>query len=266
MRVEELVLLERVSEGVARVTLNNPPLNLVTLDLTRALESVLRRVAGDSEIRAVVVAGAGERAFSAGSDIHEFPRLRETNRVIEDKLQRENAVYDQLEDLPQPTIAAIRGVALGGGLELALCCDLRIAGSSSRLGVPEIRLGVFPGSGGLYRLSRAVGEAKAKALMFTGDFIEATVAERIGLLNEVVSDGEVLMVAERLAARLAAQPQAALRAIKAGVRETAWAHRERALERSLQLSRHVFSTTEAREGVAAFLEKRAPDFSSTRRR
>jgi enoyl-CoA hydratase/carnithine racemase len=261
-----LVRLERVAPGVGLLVLSNPPLNLVTLDLTRALEQVLEEIASDEEIRVLVVTGVGEKAFCAGSDIKEFPSLRARNRVIEDKLDRENRVYDQLEDLPQPTIAAIRGLALGGGLELALCCDFRLVGDTARLGVPEVKLGVFPGSGGLYRLPRAVGESRAKRLMFTGDFVGAAEAERIGLADEVVPDGEVLGRAERLAEQLAERPQPALRAIKAGVRETAWVARERALQRSLELSRHVFSTPEAGEGVAAFLEKRQPDFNSPRRK
>jgi enoyl-CoA hydratase len=260
MATPDLVRLERTALGVAWLTLNNPPLNLVTLDLTRCLQARLEEVARDPAIRVLVVTAAGERAFCAGSDIKEFPDLRARNRVIEDKLDRENRVYDQLEDLPQPTIAAIRGLALGGGLELALCCDLRIVGESSQFGFPEVKLGVFPGSGGLYRLPRAVGEAKAKRLMFTGDFIGASEAERIGLADEVVPDASVVNAAERLAERLAEASQPALRAIKAGVRDTARVTRDQALQRSLELSRHVFSTPECGEGVAAFLEKRQPNF------
>lgn len=260
MAAADLVLLERPEPGVARLTLNNPPLNVVTLDLTRRLQAVLAEVAADPGIRAVVLTGAGERAFCAGSDVKEFPELRARDRVIEDKLERENRVYDQLEDLSQPTIAAIRSLALGGGLELALCCDLRVVGDTARLGMPEVKLGVFPGSGGLYRLPRAVGESRAKRLMFTGDFVSAAEAERICLADVVVPDAEVLVTAERLATRLAQASQPALRAIKAGVRDTAVVPREQALRRSLELSRHVFSTPECGEGVAAFLEKRQPDF------
>lgn len=144
----QLVLLERYNDGVAVLTVNNPPLNLFTLAMTRAFDWRLREIAVDPGIRAVVLTGSGTKAFGAGSDIKEFKEMFESGQVIDRKLRYENEVFTRLEDLPQPTVAAIRGVALGGGLELALCCDLRVAGQSSRLGLPEVKLGVFPGSGG----------------------------------------------------------------------------------------------------------------------
>jgi enoyl-CoA hydratase/carnithine racemase len=161
-----LVELSRPADGVAVLELNNPPLNLVTLELTRRLGGHLRALAADQSVRAVIVAGAGERAFCAGSDVREFGQVRE--RVVDAKLRRENAVWTQLEDLPQPTIAAIDGWALGGGFELALCCDLRVMAENARAGLPELSLGVFPGTGGPLRLARLVGESRAKGLLYLG--------------------------------------------------------------------------------------------------
>jgi enoyl-CoA hydratase/carnithine racemase len=260
MKTTELVHLDRVGRGVARLVLDNPPLNLVTMELTVALETVLKTVSADSSVRAVVVTGSGDRAFCAGSDIREFPRLQATGRVMEDKLERENRAFDLLEALPQPTVAALRGLVLGGGLEIALCCDLRVAGETCQLGAPEIKLGIFPASGGLYRLPRTVSESNAKRLMFLGDVVGSAEAHRIGLVDEVVPAEQAIIRAEQLAGQLASLSQPALRAIKKGVRETAWVSRTEALSRSLQLSRQIFATEEAGEGVAAFIAKRPARF------
>lgn len=253
-----LVETLRPEEGVAVVRLNNPPLNLVTRELTRQLEQALVAIASDTAIRAVVVTGAGDRAFCAGSDIHEFGEVREN--VIAEKLQRENAVWTQLEDLPQPTVAAIHAPALGGGFELALCCDLRVLDDGARVGLPEIRLGVFPGTGGPLRLTRLVGEARAKALIYFGDSIAAEEARALGLVNHVVPHGRTQEAALGLARRLAAQPAQAVQAAKRSVRAASEMGRAAALEHALHLSEHVFRTEDMLEGVAAFLEKRPPEF------
>ena len=141
-----------LSDGVGIVTLDNPPFNLVTQALTRELDEALAVVEANQDVRAVVVCGAGSQAFSAGSDVKEFPALMDRGTVVEEKLSPENAVFDRLASLPKPTIAAIVGLALGGGAELALCCDYRIMGADARVGFPEIHLGTVPGSGGLSRL------------------------------------------------------------------------------------------------------------------
>jgi enoyl-CoA hydratase len=166
-----LVELIRPEDGIAVLRLNNPPLNLVTLEMTRQLGEALSTLADDRGVRAIVLAGAGERAFCVGSDVREFPMLRD--RVVATKLHRENEVWNRLEDLPQPAVAAIHGWALGGGLELALCCDLRVMEEDARIGLPEIRLGVFPGSGGPIRLVRLIGQSRAKPVVYFGDPITA---------------------------------------------------------------------------------------------
>lgn len=253
-----LVGLSRPGDGVAVVELNNPPLNLVTLDLTRQLGEVLDAVASDGSVRAVIVAGGGGRAFCAGSDVREFAPVRD--RVVEAKLRRENAVWTQLEDLPQPTIAAIEGWALGGGLELALCCDLRVIAEDARVGLPEVHLGVFPGTGGPLRLARLIGESRAKSLLYLGDTLAAADALALGIAYQTVPRGEARTAALALARRLADAPAQAVQACKRAVRAAGDMERDAALEYALELSGRVFRSEDVLEGASAFLEKRPPRF------
>lgn len=155
-----------IRDGVATVTLNNPPLNLVTLELTRSLTEMLDRLAEDAAVRVLVLTGAGGRAFCAGSDLGEFPSMMGRGLVVPNKLEPENVAYSKVDDFPKPTIAAVSGLAFGGGLELAVCCDLIVVEEDARLCLPEIKLGVFPGSGGTVRVTRRIGEGRAKEMMF----------------------------------------------------------------------------------------------------
>jgi len=151
-----------VQDGVATVTLNNPPLNLVTLDLTRQLRKTLDSLAADPEVRVMILTGAGDRAFCAGSDLTEFPSMMGPGLVVPNKLGPENEAYSKVDDFPKPTIAAVSGLAFGGGLELAVCCDLIVVEEKARLCLPEIKLGVFPGSGGTVRVTRRIGEGRPR--------------------------------------------------------------------------------------------------------
>jgi enoyl-CoA hydratase len=178
-------------DGVGIVTLDNPPLNLITRQFTRDLDDTLAVIEANSDVRTVVVCGAGPRAFSAGSDIKEFPGLIDRGTVVEEKLSFENDAFDRLAGLPQPTIAAIRGLTLGGGAELALCCDYWIMSADARIGFPEIHLGAVPGSGGLSRLPRLIGVSRAMGLLLDGNPIGANRALEIGLVNEVVQDSPI---------------------------------------------------------------------------
>jgi enoyl-CoA hydratase len=242
-----------VADGVAVLTLDNPPMNLVTLALTRQLDAALTRLAREPELRVLVVAGAGERAFCAGSDIKEFGGVADD--VVGKKLAAENVAFSRLAAFPRPTIAAIDGVAFGGGLELAVCCDLLIAGAEARLALPEVKLGVFPGSGGTIRVPRRIGEGRAKQLMFTGEPIGAATALAWGLVNEVVLRGQALDAARALAARLAALPARALALMKEAVAVGLAYPEDEAVRRTLALSAAVFSTADCREGARAFLAK-----------
>lgn len=252
--VATMIQTSRAADGVATLTLASPPLNLLDSQTDHQLVSAARELAADPAVRVVIVTGAGTRAFSCGDDVTEFPGLTASGR-IRDKLALENDAMDALATLPQPTIAAIHGYALGGGLELALCCDLRIAERNTVLGFPEIRLGVFPGSGGLIRLPRLVGEATAKRLMLLGVLVSAEEAARIGLVDEVAADG-ALRSAEELARTLSLLSQPALRAIKKGISEIRGMPHDAAIQYSLDLSSEIFKTAEAAEGISAFLGKR----------
>jgi enoyl-CoA hydratase len=255
--VTELVHLTR--GACAEIVLDNPPMNVVTTELTAQLRSALRAIAADDEVRAVVVSGAGGRAFCAGSDIGEFESLH--GRAAEGKLLLEKLVYRQLALLPVPTIAAIEGHALGGGLELALCCDFRIATTRSKLGMPELKLGVTPGSGGTQRLPRIVGPARAKEIILLGEPMDATTALSIGLLTRVVDTGGAVAAAREMAATLAERGPVAVRVAK----RLLDAATETTLEEGLALetdgSEVVFATDDVLEGARAFLGKRTPRFT-----
>jgi enoyl-CoA hydratase/carnithine racemase len=251
-------ILTATSDGVAVVTLDNPPMNLVTLGLTRELAATLERLAHDDAVRVLVVTGAGERAFCAGSDIKEFAAVADD--VVGKKLAAETAAFSKLARFPKPTIAAINGVAFGGGLELAVCCDLLVAAADARLALPEVKLGVFPGSGGTIRVPRRIGEARAKQLMFTGEPIDAETALAWGLVNRVVPRGHALAAGRELAASLAVLPARALAIMKAAVAVGLEHPEAEAERRTLALSAEVFRTDDCREGARAFLAKEPARF------
>ena len=255
---EALVLVEAGPVGIIR--LNNPPLNLVTRQLTNDLDAALEAVEADDGVRAVVVAATGDRAFSAGSDVKEFAALQ--GRVAEGKLISENAVYGRLARLAVPTVAAIEGDALGGGLELALCCDLRVAAQRARFGLPEVRLGVIPGSGGTQRLPRLIGMARAKEMILLGEIIDADTAHDIGLVNRVVPDGKAEAEAIRLGETIASRGPVAIREAKGVLDRGLDGPLEDGLAAELAASERVFSTEDMLEGSAAFLEKRAARFEN----
>jgi enoyl-CoA hydratase/carnithine racemase len=250
-----------IEDGVATVTLANPPLNLVTLGLTARLDALLDELAADSKARVLVLTGTGERAFCAGSDISEFSDLTEPGVVLEKKLNKENQAYSKVDDFPKPTIAAVRGLAFGGGLELAVCCDIIVVEENVRLALPEIKLGVFPGSGGTVRVTRRIGEGRAKEMMFTGEPIDARTALAWGLVNRVVPKGEALAAAQALARQLAERPNRALQACKRAVDMSFDMSEDEAIQETLALSEEVFTTEDCKEGVRAFFAKEAPRFT-----
>jgi enoyl-CoA hydratase len=254
--MSELISLEL--GPVAHLELVNPPLNLVTRELTEQLRDALERLRVAAEVRAVVVSGRGDRAFCAGSHIGEFEGLR--GRVAEGKLLLEKLVYRQLAELPMPTIAAIEGDALGGGLELALCCDLRVASARARLGLPEVRLAVLPGSGGTQRLPRIVGPARAKELILTGRIINSDEAERIGLVNQVVPAGEARQAADALAEEIAARGPLAVREAKRLIDAALEVDLDAGLAAELDASERIFASEDMLEGAHAFLGKRDPQY------
>jgi enoyl-CoA hydratase len=245
---------------VAHLELANPPLNLITRavleELGEALAVLAATQAGD--VRAVVVTGSGERAFCAGSDIGEFEGQRGPGGL--ERLELDARVSRSLAALPMPTIAAIEGNALGGGLELALACDLRICSSRARLGLPEVRLAVIPGAGGTQRLPRIVGSAWARELILTGRVIDAPEAHRIGLVSEVVPPGEARTRADAVAEEIAARGPIAVREAKRLIDGATELDLDTGLAAELAASVRIFATDDLLEGAAAFFEKRAPEY------
>ncbi len=257
---ESPVRCEVRGDGVAVLTLDNPPLNVVFRGLTEALGRHLDALATDAAVRAVVVTGAGTRAFCAGSDIAEFQPLMQPGRIGPEKLELQHRVFAQLDDFPKPTVAAVNGLAFGGGLEIAVCCDLLVADAAARFALPEIKLGVFPGSGGPVRVARRVGEGRAKELMFLGEPIDAATALAWGLVNRVAPAGAALDQALQLAATLAQRPPLALALCKQAIDLAFDTAEDAAIAAALPLSERAFTSTESREGVRAFLAKDTPRF------
>jgi enoyl-CoA hydratase/carnithine racemase len=256
--MSELISLELGQ--VTHLQLANPPLNLVTRELLRALATALDTIAATQPgaVRAVVVSGSGDRAFSAGSDVGDFEAQRGPEGRARHAL--ESGVATSLAGLPMPTIAAIEGNALGGGLELALCCDIRIASERARLGLPEVRLAVTPGAGGTQRLPRIVGSARARELILTGRVLSAAEAERIGLVNEVVPPGAALERAMAIGEEIAERGPLAVREAKRLIDLATETDIETGLAAELDASDRVFASDDLLEGVKSFFEKRDPEY------
>jgi enoyl-CoA hydratase len=254
----ERILIDR-QEGRAIITVNNPErLNSVSHATMWELEKAITDVAQDDDVRVIVLTGAGDRAFVAGADITKLEGI--TNAQIIDELPRLQRVVGLLEVLPQPVIARINGIALGGGTELGLACDFRIASENAVFGLPEVRLGIMPGYGGTQRLPRMIGIAKAKELLFTGDQIDAHKALDIGLVNQVVSYAELDEAVENLAQKLCNMPPVSLRFLKEAVQCGMQMDLESAVRMESRLFALCFGTEDKQEGVRAFLEKRRPIF------
>jgi enoyl-CoA hydratase len=252
-------LLFEVREGIGLITLNRPKaLNALNSALLTELGQLLDEIAVNEEIKAVVITGSGDKAFAAGADISEMqPMTAMEGRAF--SANGMNAI-SKLESLPQPTIAAVNGYALGGGCEVALACDIRIASTKAKFGQPEVNLGVTPGFGATQRLPRLIGAGLAKELLLTGDTIDAKRAYQIGLVNHVVEPEELLDKAFEMAQRIASKGQLAVRMTKQAVNEGLNMDLERGLQYETELFALSFSTEDQKEGMAAFLEKRPAVF------
>jgi enoyl-CoA hydratase len=249
-----------IEGGLGIVTVNRPKvLNALNRALLEELRTVLRGLAVTESVHAVILTGAGEKAFVAGADIQEMLELTPMQMKEFSRLGQE--VAHLLQSMPKPTIAAINGYALGGGCELALACDIRLASEEAQLGLPEVSLGIFPGFGGTQRLPRLVGHGKAAELIFTGERIDAAEALRIGLVNHVVPAPRLLDEARKLAGHILARAPVAVRHAKEALNRAA----EAPLQEGLQYERESFALTAATKdreaGMRAFVEKRKPEFT-----
>ncbi len=245
---------------VAVVTLDNPPMNALSSALLDELEAEIDRLDGDDGTRAIVLRGAGERAFVAGADIKEFPSLREAATQEGGSARGIQKLGHRMDASRTPFVAAIQGFCLGGGLELAMCCDLRVSSDDAQLGQPEIKLGLIPGGGGTQRLPRLVGTGRAMLLNVTGDFIDAATAYEWGLVEKVVPREELLDTATSLAATIAQRSPVAVGVLRELARTTRDLSLEEGLRREADGFRRCLQSEDGAEGVAAFIEKREPRF------
>jgi enoyl-CoA hydratase len=258
--VGEYVSTER--DGmVAVVTIDHPPVNALSAPLLEELEAELVGLDGDDDVRAIVLKGAGERAFVAGADISEFPSLREAGLQEGGSARGIQKLGARMDASDTPFVAAIHGFCLGGGLELAMCCDIRVASEDAQLGQPEIKLGLIPGGGGTQRLPRLVGLGRALMLNLTGDFIDAPTAYEWGLVEKVVPREELLETAMGVARAIAARSPVAVGVLRELARTTRDLPLEEGLRREADGFRRCLASEDGAEGVAAFLEKREPEFT-----
>lgn len=254
----QTILVEKRG-SVAILTINRPEkLNAlghkVHIEGVEALEELRK----DAEIRVVIITGAGEKSFIAGADISEFTGQ---TPVSQRSTFQEKTLFNTIDAFPKPVIAMINGFCLGGGCEVALACDLRIAGEKARFGQPEINLGIIPGGGGTQRLTRLIGEGKSMELILTGDMIDANTALNLGLVNHVYSAEELETKTMELANKIAEKSPIALQMAKEAVKLAAKSNLDEGLRREVDLFAICFSSQDKEEGVAAFLEKRKPVFT-----
>jgi enoyl-CoA hydratase len=246
--------------GIAVITLNRPEVrNALNDELIEEMESLLRAIERDDQVRVVIVTGH-EGCFSAGADIGVLKRLA-TPLDAQSFWENIYRVTELLETIPQPVIAAVSGIALGGGCEISLACDLRLAAEDAIFGQPEINLGVIPGAGGIQRLARTIGLTMAKELLFTGRIAKAEEALRLGLVNRVVPVSDLLNEAKAMAAKIAEKPAVAVKVTKMCLRDGLRMNLSEALAYEGRCFEFLFSTKDYAEGVSAFLEKRKPRFT-----
>ncbi len=253
----ETILVEK-RESVAILTINRPDkLNALSSKVHAEGVDALDELRKDTEIRVLVITGAGEKSFIAGADIGEFA---EQTPVTQRNLFYEKTFFNSIDTFPKPVIAMINGFCLGGGCELALACDIRLASEKARFGQPEINLGIIPGGGGTQRLTRLVGEGKSMEIILTGDMIDAPTALQLGLVNHVFSAEELEAKTMEMANKIAEKSPIALQMAKEAVKLASRSNLDEGLRREVDLFAICFSTADKQEGVAAFLEKRKPVF------
>jgi enoyl-CoA hydratase/carnithine racemase len=248
--MSDYVRLE-VEGGIGTIRLERPPMNALNVEIQDALHVIAAEAADRRDICAVIVYG-GEKVFAAGADIKEMQTMSYTDMV--DRSAALQAAFTAVARIPKPTVAAVTGYALGGGLELALTCDFRVAGDNAKFGQPEVLLGVIPGAGGTQRLSRLVGASRAKDIIFTGRFVSAEEALRIGLVDEVVTPEDVYAAARRRVERYVGGPAYAIRAAKEAIDRGLEVDLETGMEIERMQFAGLFATRDRTIGMASFVE------------
>lgn len=254
----ENILVEK-EKSLAVVTVNRPKvLNALNRDTVLELGAAVEELEKDVEVKVIIITGAGEKAFVAGADISFMQNL--TPLEARDFSRDGQRVMSLIENLSKPVIAAVNGFALGGGCELAMACDIRVASETAKFGQPEVNLGIMAGFGGTQRLTRLVNPGVAKEILFTADMIDAERAKAVGLVNHVVAPGELMNFCKSIARRIAARGPVAVRLTKEAVNEGLEMDMEKALAHEADLFAVTFTTGDRKEGIQAFLAKRKPEF------
>ena len=244
--------------NVGILYLNRPPFNPLNTQLYIELSAILEEIENMDTVHAVIITGKGERAFAAGADITEMMSLNEEEMTELSRVSR--IAYDRLDSLNKPTIAAINGLALGGGCELVLACDFRISSQNAKFSLPEINLGIIPGGGGTQRLPRLIGQSKAKELLYFGEMINAEKAVEIGLVNKSVELEELLKEAKVWGEKLAQKPQIAMKMVKKAVNKGLDVDLQSALGLEADCFSTAFASEDRKEGMQSFVEKRKPQY------
>lgn len=248
-----------VQDDIATLTLNHPPANLLSRHVLQDLSRAFEFAASHTEVKAIILTATG-RFFSAGADLNELQNLQNVQHAKETSI-RGQAIFTNIERIEKPVIAAVNGICVGGGLELAMACHMRIAGKNASFGLPEVNLGLIPGYGGTQRLTRLVGEAKATQLILTGSTITADEAVALGLLNEVCPDNELMPRAQDLSRVFLTKSRPAIRAALRAIRAFRDSSQEEGFAQETRWFSELFNNLDRKEGIQAFLEKRAPRFS-----
>ncbi|MEW6666988.1 MAG: enoyl-CoA hydratase-related protein [Thermodesulfobacteriota bacterium] len=248
-----------IAESIAVVTVDRPPVNAWNIQVETEMKEIFEELSGRDDFGAAIITGGGEKAFIAGADIKMISGLGPKEAY--DLSSGTKVVLRLIEDFDRVVIAAIGGLALGGGCEVAIACDLRVADESALIGLPEVSLGLFPGAGGTQRLPRLVGIGKAKELIFTGNPIPAPEAKEIGLIEKIAPKGQALAEAIKLAKRILERGPVAVRKAKKAINGACGLRVEDGFELETRLFSELFETEDQKEGVSAFLEKRKPRFT-----
>lgn len=252
-------LLFEKDDGIGIITLNRPKaLNALNAATMYELSALADEIAKDDTVKVVIIIGSGEKAFVAGADITEMQSMSAIEGRNWGKLGQ--MVFNKIENLPQPVIAAIHGFALGGGCELSMACDIRIVSEKAKFGQPEVTLGITPGFAGTQRLARLVGKGRAKEILYTGDMIDAAEAYRIGLANKVVAPEELMNTAKTMAKKIMSRAPIAVQMCKAAVNEGLDMDLDSGVAYEAEVFGLCFATADQKEGMTAFVEKRKANF------